>query len=132
MEWKAGLYIRFGNCEDNTVGYIEDGICHCASLYCQRREMEMFAKEKGVEIVKEYRDCGWTGFSFNRPGFKQMLADIESGVINCVIVKEISRFAREIRVAERYIRDFEKKGVRFLSRSEGIDTACNTGIDGPL
>ena len=71
---------------------------------------------------------GWSGTNFDRPDFKRMLDDIESGNINMVIVKDLSRFGREYAQMGMYIEHyFEEKGVRFISVAENIDS--KNGID---
>ena len=53
------------------------------------------AGQKELTIVKHYTDDGYTGTNFQRPGFRQLIADIEAGRINCVVVKDLSRFGRD-------------------------------------
>ena len=49
-----------------------------------------------IIVVQTYIDNGATGTNFHRPGFQQMLSDIEAGLINCVIVKDLSRLGRNV------------------------------------
>ena len=71
-----------------------------------------------------YLDDGFTGTNFNRPGFKRLLADIESGKIDCVLVKDLSRFGRDYIDIGYYLeRYFPQKGVRFIAIGDRIDSA---------
>ena len=61
--------------------------------------------------------------SFDRPAFQEMVSDIKNGVINCVIVKDLSRLGREHIDTSRYLRQiFPAFGVRFISVNDNIDT----------
>ena len=69
---------------------IEDGDkAESNSIGNQRELIRDFAAERpGLHLVEEYTDDGYTGTNFERPGFKQMMEDIKSGKINCIIVKD--------------------------------------------
>lgn len=71
----------------------------------------------------EYCDDGFTGTNFQRPEFQRMISDIEAGRINCVIVKDLSRFGRDYISAGHYLeRWFPAHGVRFLAVNDHIDS----------
>ncbi len=73
--------------------------------------------------VKTYIDDGYTGLNFERPGFHEMMADITSGVINCVIVKDISRLGRNyIELGVLLAVDFKRMKVRFISINNQYDS----------
>ncbi len=66
------------------------------SIENQRDILDSYINEhEELEDAGEYVDDGYTGTNFNRPGFKKMLQDIESGKINCIITKDLSRFGRD-------------------------------------
>jgi DNA invertase Pin-like site-specific DNA recombinase len=68
-------------------------------------------------------DDGFTGTNFSRPAFMQMIADIEAGKIDCVAVKDLSRFGRDYIDAGRYLeRWFPEHGVRFIAVNDNIDS----------
>ena len=78
------------------------------------------------ESVSEYVDDGHTGTDANRENFQRLLADVMSGKINCVVVKDLSRFARNYSDAGSLIDNlFVQMGVRFISLAENVDSYLN-------
>lgn len=90
----------------------------------QRRLLtEYVAKKEDLILYDTYIDDGFSGTNFRRPSFQRMIEDIESGKVNCVIVKDLSRFGRDYIETGRYLeRVFPDLGVRFISISDGIDS----------
>ncbi|MEG0576810.1 MAG: recombinase family protein [Bacilli bacterium] len=90
----------------------------------QRRLLtEYISKKEDLELYDTYIDDGYTGTNFKRPSFQQMITDIESRKVNCVIVKDLSRFGRDYIETGRYLeREFPDLGVRFISINDGIDS----------
>lgn len=85
---------------------------------------EFLKSHQDIQIYKEKVDDGFSGVNFERPAFKEMLEDIKSGRVNCVIVKDLSRFGRNYIEAGRYIEKiFPYLGVRFIAINDNIDTA---------
>ncbi len=85
---------------------------------------EFLSAHPDIQIYKEKVDDGYTGIHFERPSFQSMLEDIKSGKVNCVIVKDLSRFGRNYIEAGRYIEKiFPYLGVRFIAVNDHIDTA---------
>ena len=62
------------------------------SISNQKRILETYAKQNGYSNLRWYKDDGYSGENFQRPGFQAMLADIEAGKVGTVIVKDMSRF----------------------------------------
>ena len=88
-------------------------------------------------MVQTYIDNGATGTNFHRPGFQQMLSDIEAGLINCVIVKDLSRLGRNVIDTGYYIeRYFPMQKVRFIAVNDRYDSSspdnAHDGIIIPL
>lgn len=94
------------------------------SIENQRKLISNFlnGKEEFV-LYEEYVDDGFTGTNFNRPSFQRMIEDIEAEKINCVIVKDLSRFGRDYIETGRYLeRYFPDHDVRFISITDSIDS----------
>lgn len=100
------------------------------SIVNQRALVKEFLKvHPDIQVYQERIDDGFSGVNFERPAFKEMLEDIRSGRINCVIVKDLSRFARNYIEAGRYIEKiFPYLGVRFIAINDSIDTV--SGLSG--
>jgi len=76
-----------------------------------------------VNIVDEFVDDGYSGASFDRPFFKKMEESIRAGRINCVIVKDLSRFGRNFTESGKYLEQiFPFLGVRFISVNDRLDS----------
>lgn len=78
-----------------------------------------------VEICGEYFDDDFTGITFDRPQFQKMMGEVERGNIDCIIVKDFSRFGRDYNRITQYLeKDFEKKGqkIRFAAYSDNYDS----------
>ncbi len=120
MEWKAGDYLRLSDEDKNKLNKKDDS----NSIKSQRLLGKDFEKRnEDIKIVKEYVDDGFTGTDFNRDGFQQMLRDIIAGVINCVIVKDLSRLGRDYIEVGNYIQCiFPLYNVRFISINDKIDS----------
>ena len=90
----------------------------------QKKLLTEYVSRKDELILYDvYIDDGFTGTNFNRPAFKRMIKDIEAGKVNCVIVKDLSRFGRDYIDTGRYLeREFPELGVRFISITDGIDS----------
>ncbi len=85
---------------------------------------EFLAMHPNISLYKEQVDDGYSGIRFDRPAFQEMLVDIQSGVVNCILVKDLSRLGRDYIETGRYIEKiFPSLGVRFIAVTDGIDTA---------
>lgn len=114
--WKTGLYIRLSK---------EDGDKEESnSITNQRAILKNHAKNSyEFQIIEEYVDDGFSGTNTNRPMFKKMLSDVREGIIDCVIVKDLSRFCRDHLEAGTLIeREFSDLGVRFIAVLDDYDT----------
>lgn len=83
----------------------------------------------GSEIL-EFCDDGWSGTNFERPAVKELLEQVKRGQINCIVVKDLSRFGRDYLTVGDYIsRVFPFLGVRFISVNDGFDSSNLLDID---
>ena len=107
----AALYLRLsrddgGDVESNSIGN-------------QRSILQRYARDAGFDISGEYVDDGLSGVNFERPSFKQMIADIESGKIGIVMCKDLSRLGRNNAMVAYYTEIlFPQKRVRFIAVNE--------------
>lgn len=102
-----------------------------SSIESQKMIIESFAKFQNFNILKHYSDDGYTGSNFNRPDFELLKRDIEDGLINCVIVKDLSRLGRELYETGTYIEEyFIKKNVRFIAINDGYDSEVGDSMLG--
>ena len=118
--WKAALYIRLSR---------EDGDkAESCSITSQRAILKEYLKiSPDIELYDFYIDDGWSGTSFDRPDFNRMMQDIYSGNVNCVIVKDLSRFGRNYTDAGNYLDNiFVRLRVRFIALNNGVDTASGS------
>lgn len=93
------------------------------SIGNQRKILQRYIKENNLELIKEYVDDGVSGTTFDRPGFKEMLKDIENRAINMVITKDLSRLGRDyITVGEYTEKYFPSNNIRYVALTDGIDT----------
>ena len=114
-KWDA-FYCRLSRDDDN------EGDSN--SIQHQKQILEKYAKDHSITNYKFYVDDGYSGTNFNRPGFQEMLADIEAGYVDCVIVKDMSRFGRNYLEVGMYTEImFPDKDVRFIAINDGVDSA---------
>ena len=94
------------------------------SIGNQRKLIADFLKGKEELILHDiYVDDGFSGTNFERPAFRRMMADIEAGKVNCVVVKDLSRFGRDYIDTGKYLeRYFPDNDVRFISITDNIDS----------
>lgn len=119
--YNAVAYVRVSK-EDIAAGQVKKAESN--SISNQKKLISDFVKDKQeINIVSVRTDDGYTGTNYDRPAFQLMLDDIRAGRINCVIVKDLSRFGREYIDAGKYIdRLFPYYGVRLIAINDNIDT----------
>lgn len=113
--YRAGLYLRLSKDDDL------DG--ESLSIGTQRSILVDYCRENQIEIYKIYVDDGYTGMNFSRPGFQELLEDVEIGNINMVITKDLSRLGRNYIMTGYYSEIFfPSKGVRYIALADQFDS----------
>ena len=111
----AGLYFRLSQ-EDERQG-------ESVSIDNQRSMLRKYAEEHGFEVHDEYIDDGVSGTTFDRPEVQRLLDDAKTGIINTIIVKDLSRFGRNyIEVGQYVDYVFPAFGIRFIAIQDNVDT----------
>ena len=94
------------------------------SITNQKRQLESYAGEHGFTNCKHYTDDGFSGGNFERPGWKQLVADIDAGKVGVVIAKDLSRVGRDYVETGFYTEVyFRQKGIRFIAIGNSVDTS---------
>ena len=116
MVFLTAVYARLSieDTRDGEGGSLDDQICL----------VKKFVSEKPyLKLTKVYSDNGQTGTNFDRPDFERLMEDVRKGQINCIVVKDLSRFARNYIEADTYIENvFPFLGVRFISIGDNFDS----------
>ena len=113
--YRVGLYLRLS----------KDDIQQSESMSIsnQRAILTDYCSKHQLSICKIYTDDGYSGGNFNRPGFQTLLEDVEQGVINMVITKDLSRLGRDYIMTGYYSEIyFQAKGVRYVAIGDNFDT----------
>ena len=119
--YKAAIYVRLSK-EDGDVS--DASKAESNSISNQKELIKDFLKDKqDIVIVSERVDDGYSGVNFERPAFQLMLEDIKQGKVDCVVVKDLSRFGRNYIESGRYIEKiFPMLGVRFIAIHDNYDS----------
>lgn len=118
----TALYCRLSQ-DDGNVG-------DSMSITSQKAILEKTAREMGFHNTSFYVDDGYSGTNFNRPAFKQMIADIEDGKIGTVLSKDLSRLGRNYIESGSYIEIFfPQHDVRYIAVNDGVDTINSSEMD---
>ena len=130
MTGVTAKYIRL-SAEDVDLG--KDGKIESNSVTNQRNLLDAVISrtpELADSHVVEFCDDGWSGKNFERPGFQAMIAQVRAGKIQCIVVKDLSRFGRDYLTVGNYISSvFPFLGVRFIAVNDGFDSIRPADID---
>lgn len=126
QQYNAAVYLRLSKEDMDSAQKAESN-----SIVNQKQLILGFLQDKpDIKVVSIRIDDGYTGTNFDRPQFQLMMDDIKAGLINCVVVKDLSRFGREYINAGKYIdRLFLYNGIRLIAINDGIDTITRTQSD---
>ena len=130
--YRAAIYLRLSR---------EDGDFSCSSEKLESNSisnqrlviMDFLKKCPEITFVREYCDDGYTGANFDRPDFRKMIEAVQRGEIDCIVVKDLSRFGREYIDSGAYIQKlFPVLGVRFIAINDNYDNAQPGAADNEL
>lgn len=123
--YNVGIYCRLS--KDDNKG-IESN-----SITSQKESLTDYVKRQGWLLHKVYIDDGFSGVSFDRPAFKDMISDIEKGYLNCVVVKDLSRLGRNYLDSGYYIEKyFPEHRIRFIAVNDSLDSNDGENDFGPF
>ena len=117
--WQAALYLRLSR---------EDGDKEESDSVVNQKELlnQFISLEPDIVVYDVYVDDGWSGTNFERPDFIRMMQDMKEGKVNCVIVKDLSRFGRNYIDVGQYIEKiFPLLDIRFISVTDNLDSVKN-------
>ncbi len=126
--WRAALYVRLSDEDRNKKNKADFSLSiknqiSFLKAYTDKNNQE--GTERKIEIHEVYSDDDLTGMNFDRAGFRRMMYAVESGLVDCIIVKSLSRFGRyDTGMLEYMERTFERTGkeVRFIALSDNYDS----------
>ena len=114
MKQRVGIYTRVSRDSEYSESDSIDNQLSLIRRYCINNKLD---------VTETYIDDGYSGINFNRPGFCKMLNDAREGIINCTIVKDLSRFGRNMGCTQVYLSDLlPELKVRFISINDNIDS----------
>ena len=120
--YEVGIYCRLSK-DDGTDN-------ESASIATQKSILTDYVKRQGWHLAKTYVDDGYSGTNFQRPSFQNMIKDIENGLINCVITKDLSRLGRNYLDCGLYLEVFfPEHNVRYIAVNDGVDTLNKSAMD---
>lgn len=114
--YKAGIYLRLSRDDGDKAE--SDSISNQRALI-----RDFVSRIDDIEIVGEFQDDGYSGSNFDRPGFSELLNSIKEKKVNCVIVKDLSRFSRDYIGSGMYVMNlFPKWGIRVIAINDNYDS----------
>jgi len=114
-QYSVGIYCRLSK---DDIGSGDS-----SSILSQKAMLEEYVHSNGWTVFDFYVDDGYSGTNFNRPDFQRMIDDIDSGNVNMVVVKDLSRLGRNYLMTGQYTEVyFPDREVRFVALNDGIDT----------
>ena len=120
--YHAAIYLRLSQ-EDGDISVSDKNESN--SISTQRDLIQAFLrKQADILYEAEFCDDGYTGTNFDRPGFTDMMKAVREKRVDCIIVKDLSRFGRDYIESGKYIQKiFPMLGVRFIAINDGYDSA---------
>lgn len=120
--YNTAIYVRL-SVEDNSYG------AESESIQIQQLMLERFVSDQpDMRLCRIFCDNGFSGTDFERPDFEKMMDEAMAGRIDCIVVKDLSRFGRNYVEAGYYIeKTFPTMGVRFIALHDGYDSLTDDG-----
>lgn len=129
--YEVGLYLRL-SVEDSHNSKKQGGNpfqSESSSIENQRDILTEYVRLQGWNMANIYADDGFAGGNFERPAFREMLRDAKAGLIDLILVKDLSRLGRDHIEVDHYVEDvFPGLGVRFIALMDNIDSEGNADI----
>ena len=120
--YDVGIYCRLSK-DDGTDG-------ESVSIDTQKAILTKYVQDREWNIYNIYVDDGYSGTNFERPGFQKMIKDIENGLVNCVVTKDLSRLGRNYLESGFYLEVFfPEHNVRYIAVNDNVDTNRETSMD---
>ncbi len=122
--YNVGIYLRLSRDDMTENAGIAFGRQESNSISSQRELVRSFVRSrKDMKIYDTYVDDGYSGANFDRPGFRKMMEDVLAGKVDCIVVKDLSRFGRDYIEAGRLIqKTFPAFNVRFIAVTDHYDS----------
>lgn len=117
--WKGAIYVRLSR---------EDGDKEESDSIGNQKQLllDFVSHHEDIRLIDIFEDDGWSGTNFNRPSFMRMMERIKKGEINCLIVKDLSRFGRNYIETGNYLEQiFPFLNVRFIAVNDMLDSFGN-------
>ena len=94
-----------------------------SSITNQRMIVTKYCEQNGINLVREFVDDGYSGGNFDRPGFQEMMRELNKGLANTVITKDLSRLGRDMRESSYFAEQFfPEHGVRYIAIADNFDS----------
>ena len=123
--YETAIYCRL-SLDDGSLG-------KSGSIQTQKMMLEKYCRDNNFTIKEVYIDDGYSGLNFDRPAFKRLIADIESGKINLVITKDLSRLGRDYLQTGYYTEQyFPLHNVKYIAVNDGVDTLIDNNDIAPF
>lgn len=124
--YRAAIYVRLSKEDSDSFSLFKD---ESDSIKNQKLLIQNFLSAMPeIEITSVYEDDGYTGTSFERPGFQQLMEAVRQKKIDCIAVKDFSRLGRDYLEAGKYIEKiFPALGIRFISVNDDYDSLRTKG-----
>ena len=128
-----------GTMNDNKLTILYERLSHedgreneSLSIEHQKEYLEEYATRNGFTNFVHRTDDGWSGTRWDRPGFLQIMEDIERGNVGQILIKDMSRLGRDHLRVGLFLEQLRERGVRLIAVAEGIDTAMKLGANHPM